>query len=139
MSCSSRLSTNLSRRFGWRRFTGEPGRVSTRRSDSSLALTYLEDLCFDARQAAEKAVKAVFIHRQLRFPYVHDFADLLDLLEKGGVKIPKYVLRADDLTRYAVELRYPGLSGPVTKRQHRRAVRIAESIVRRAERQIPKP
>jgi HEPN domain-containing protein len=33
---------------------------------------YLEDLCFDAQQAAEKAIKAVFIHRGLRFPYVHE-------------------------------------------------------------------
>ena len=28
----------------------------------------LEDLCFDAQQAAEKAVKAVFIHRGESFP-----------------------------------------------------------------------
>jgi len=26
---------------------------------------YLEDLCFDAQQAAEKAIKSVFIHRGL--------------------------------------------------------------------------
>ncbi len=32
----------------------------------------LEDLCFDAQQAAEKAIKAVWIHRGVRFPYVHN-------------------------------------------------------------------
>jgi HEPN domain-containing protein len=114
-----------------------------RRAHSNLALAKttapevcLEDLCFDAQQAAEKAVKAVFIHRGLHFPFVHDFADLLDLLKKGGVKIPKYVLRADELTSYAVETRYPGLASPVTKREYRSAVHVAESILRWAERQI---
>lgn len=51
---------------------------------------YLEDLCFDAQQCAEKAIKAVFVHRGLAFPYVHDLAHLLGLLEGNGVKVPKY-------------------------------------------------
>jgi hypothetical protein len=38
----------------------------------------LEDLCFDAQQAAEKAIKAVFIRRGERFPFVHDLDDLLN-------------------------------------------------------------
>jgi HEPN domain-containing protein len=29
------------------------------------------ELCFDAQQAAEKAIKAVFIHRGEAFPYTH--------------------------------------------------------------------
>ncbi len=40
---------------------------------------YLEDLCFDAQQAAEKAIKAVLIHLDVRFPYVHDLAQLRGL------------------------------------------------------------
>jgi HEPN domain-containing protein len=49
----------------------------------------LEDLCFEAQQAAEKAVKAVFVHHAITFPYTHDLQDLLDLLERNGIKIPK--------------------------------------------------
>lgn len=45
---------------------------------------YLEDLCFDAQQAAEKAIKAVLIHLGVRFPYVHDLAQLLALVEQAG-------------------------------------------------------
>src|SRR5437660_1605324 len=41
---------------------------------------YLEDLCFDAQQAAEKAIKSVFIHRGQSFPYIHDLANLLKRL-----------------------------------------------------------
>ncbi|HUY34730.1 MAG TPA: HEPN domain-containing protein [Pirellulales bacterium] len=98
----------------------------------------LEDLCFDAQQAAEKAVKAVCIHCGVRFPYVHNFKELLEALEKSGVRIPKYVWDADALSPFGVELRYPGFARPVTKRQHRRAVRIAEAVLRWAERQIAK-
>ena len=47
---------------------------------------YLEDLCFDAQQAAEKAIKAVMIARDMEFPYVHDLDQLLTL---GKPVIPK--------------------------------------------------
>lgn len=50
-----------------------------------------EDLCFDAQQTAEKAIKAVFIYRNEPFPFVHDLEKLLRLLEGNGLKIPKYV------------------------------------------------
>jgi hypothetical protein len=33
------------------------------RAQQPLADVYLEDPCFDAQQAAEKAIKAMFIHR----------------------------------------------------------------------------
>ena len=36
---------------------------------------YLEDLCFDAQQAAEKAIKAVLLHRNVSFPYIHDLTE----------------------------------------------------------------
>jgi HEPN domain-containing protein len=100
---------------------------------------YPEDLCFDAQQAAEKAIKAVFIHRALRFPYVHDLKRLLQLLNRAGVKVPKYVWTAEVLTPFAFEARYPGPSPPVTQRSYRRALGIAESVVRWAEREIRKP
>jgi HEPN domain-containing protein len=97
---------------------------------------YLEDLCFSAQQAAEKAIKAVFVHRCVAFPYIHDLSRLLGLLEKGGLRIPKYISRAGELTRFAVESRYPGLSGSVTKRQYGALVRIAGAVLKWAERQI---
>ena len=100
---------------------------------------YLEDLCFDAQQAAEKAVKAVFIHRSETFPYSHDLERLLLLLERKGHTIPKYVKDAKDLTQYAHLTRYPGMADPVTRREYRRAVRIAAAVLRWAERQVARP
>lgn len=51
---------------------------------------YLEDLCYQAQQAAEKALKAVFLHYGMRFPYIHDLAELVNLLDKGDTQyLPK--------------------------------------------------
>ena len=116
-----------------------PGQKQSRTCQERSRWCALEDLCFEAQQAAEKAIKAVFIRRAVRFPLVHDLAKLLALLEQSGVKIPKYVKQSDELSPFAVEARYPGLASPVTKRQHRRAVSIAEAVMRWAERQVGKP
>jgi HEPN domain-containing protein len=97
---------------------------------------YLEDLCFEAQHAAEKAVKGVFIHRHETFPYVHDLDKLLRLLERNGLRIPRYVKEAKELTRFASVTRYPVMAHPITHRKHRRAVRIATAVLRWAERQI---
>ncbi|MBI1900425.1 MAG: HEPN domain-containing protein [Planctomycetia bacterium] len=100
---------------------------------------YLEDLCFDAQQAAEKAVKAVFIKRGVPHPYTHNLAELLKRLQQSGVRIPKYVWQAHELTPFAVVTRYPGLVGPVGKRRYRRSVRIARDVLQWAKRQIARP
>ncbi len=97
---------------------------------------YLEDLCFEAQQAAEKAIKGVMISRQIDFPYVHDLALLLWHLEESGEKIPETVRRAATLTPYAVDTRYPGVGGPVSEQQYREAVEIAEAVTRWAQEQL---
>jgi HEPN domain-containing protein len=97
---------------------------------------YLEDLCFNAQQCAEKAVKAVFICRGESFPFVHDLRKLLTLLEETGLKVPKYVWEAIKLSPYASVTRYPDQVAPVTQRQYHRAVRIAAAILRWAERLV---
>lgn len=108
------------------------------RSKAEIPLThlYFEDFCFDAQQAAEKAIKAVLLRLGVRFPYTHDLADLVDLITKTGRKIPKAVRDADRLTRFAVVTRYPGVAEPVTRQEYQRAVKIAETVVRWAEKQI---
>ncbi len=108
-------------------------RSNLQRARRTIKGVYLEDLCFDAQQCAEKAIKAVFVHRGLAFPYVHDLAHLLGFLEGNGMKVPKYVKAASFLTGFAVESRYPGLSGPVTTREHPRAVKIAKDVLRWAQ------
>jgi len=97
---------------------------------------YLEDLCFDAQQAAEKAVKAVLLANSIKFPYIHDLDELLGLAGKKGIEIPSAVGEAGLLSRYAFSTRYPGTAREVTDEQHREAVGIAEAVLRWAEESI---
>jgi HEPN domain-containing protein len=103
------------------------------RARSEIEGVYLEDLCFDAQQAAEKATKAVLIHKKTRFPYVHDLAELLTLVEQAGQAVPQSVKQAARLTRYAVVTRYPGFVEPVSREEYAEAVSIAQAVVRWAE------
>ena len=103
------------------------------KSDSRLTGVYLEDLCFDAQQAAEKSIKSVLIHLGIEFPYVHDITDLLTILEGKGHSISDDIREAGRLTRFAVETRYPGLSEPVTQDEYKKAIAIADIVVRWAE------
>lgn len=92
-----------------------------------------EDLCFDAQQAAEKALKGLLIFYGIPFRFVHDIAELLTRLEQEGISLPEEVRAAAGLSPYAVGARYPGPTEPVTEEDYREAVVLAETIVRWAE------
>jgi len=94
---------------------------------------FWEDLCFNAQQAAEKAVKAVFQQRGILFRYIHDLEELITNLANHGVEIPEYVKDAAKLTQYALETRYPGHSELTSAEEHRQALQIAERVVAWAE------
>ena len=127
------------------RYPPDDPREWLNRAKSNLARTklgndtpvvYLEDLCFDAQQAAEKAIKAVLLHRNVSFPYIHDLAELLALVEGSGAPVPQAVKEAVQLTPFAAEERYPGLEEPVTRKEYENAVTISETVVRWAQEQI---
>ncbi len=126
-----------------RYYPPEDPREWLKRAGSNLVLArargkrvYLEDLCFNAQQAAEKAIKALLISRNVAFPYVHDLAELLTLLEKAGQEIPEPIRQAERLTRFAVFTRYPGIASPIRREEYKEAVKIAEAVVRWAEKQL---
>ncbi len=100
------------------------------RAKNRIPGVYLEDLCFDAQQAAEKAIKAILMQLKVEYPYVHDLAELLTLVDKAGKEIPDSVMQASRLTRYAVVSRYPSAFEPVTEEEYQRALTIAEETVR---------
>lgn len=89
----------------------------------------LEDLCYHAQQAAEKAVKAVYRSLNLRFRFTHDLADLLEGLLGHGVDVPDEVKACIDLTEYAWQARYPSTVEPVTVAEHADAVALATRTV----------
>ena len=106
------------------------------RGDRLLPEVLLEDLCFDAQQAAEKAIKAVLVSRGKRFPKTHDVAELLDLLATTGVEVPPEVLEAKRLTPYAGAGRHPGVSEDASEEDHREALETAERVVAWAQRLV---
>ena len=97
---------------------------------------YLEDLCFQAQQAAEKAIKAVMIAYGIQYPHIHDLGQLLYLLEGPELTIPEEIRLAGDLTPFAVTTRYPGVADEVTHEEYASAIEIAEAVVRWATEQI---
>ncbi|MBI4024238.1 MAG: HEPN domain-containing protein [Verrucomicrobia bacterium] len=88
-----------------------------------------EDLCFQAQQAAEKSIKAVYQSKKLVFRYTHNIEELLTHLERSGVVIPDQIKAASELTHYAVEARYPALTEPVSEEEYHEAIRLAEAVV----------
>ena len=93
----------------------------------------VEDLCFNAQQAAEKALKAVCLAQGLDFPKTHSLVHLIDLLESSEMEIPDNVREADILTQYAVQSRYPSIVEEITRNEYREALKLAAQVVFWAE------
>lgn len=88
----------------------------------------LENLCFHAQQASEKALKSALIWFGVRPPRTHNIRTLVDLLSES-VEVPCIVSDSVILTDYAVTLRYPGSDEAVTADEHLQAVELAEIVV----------
>jgi HEPN domain-containing protein len=93
-------------------------------------------LCFHAQQTAEKAIKAVLIQCKLNFPLTHDIQRLLRILESAGIIVPLEIQDADLLSPYAVETRYPGYWGDISREDVQEAIHLAETVLKWAERII---
>ncbi|WP_338025234.1 HEPN domain-containing protein [Calidithermus roseus] len=95
-----------------------------------------EDLCFDAQQAVEKALKALLVARKQPFPKTHDISLLLQLLAISGLAIPSFIQAADTLTLYAVATRYPGDYPEVAEADYLEALQLAQRVVAWVEAQL---
>jgi len=106
------------------------------RARSNLALArqpkpegaFWEDLCFQAQQAAEKALKAVLIAHGTAFPWTHSIEALLDLVPED-VGTPEALREAAKLTDFAAVSRYPGDYPSVTEDEYRDALHQAETVL----------
>lgn len=111
-----------------------------RRAHANLALARAhgegllrEDLCYQAQQAAEKALKALYISRGQEFLFTHDLDRLLLGLEALGMEITESIDQATILTRYAMDTRYPGGFEPVDQGEYEMAIKCAETVVEWAD------
>ncbi len=83
--------------------------------------------CYHAQQAAEKAIKAIFVFLQKQFPFTHDLDRLRDLLPEGW-DVKKAFPDLAELTAWAVEARYPGDVIEASREDAERALEQARGI-----------
>ncbi|HAW49872.1 TPA: hypothetical protein DCX16_02845 [bacterium] len=87
-----------------------------------------EGICFNCQQATEKYLKAFLVARQVHFNKIHDINELLALCAKEDGRF-KALSDEDieELTDYAVDIRYPGFVLEPTKEEAEKAVRSTEA------------
>ncbi len=90
----------------------------------------LDDLCFQAQQAAEKALKALCVFLNIQFPQTHDIGYLIDQIRETGTEIPDGINSARILTTYAVASRYPSENPPATEEEYEQARNLAAEVYR---------
>jgi HEPN domain-containing protein len=111
-----------------------------RRAKSNLSMAQVgktdaicyEDLCFNAQQGVEKALKALCIARHIVFPKTHNITVLLDRL---AVDDP-LIIQARGLNEYAVTSRYPGDYEPISVEEYEEVIAIAAHVVTWVTQQI---
>jgi len=106
------------------------GKVSTK--------VLYNDLCFEAQQSAEKAIKALLIFYNIKFPKTHDIEYLLNLLKQAKVDIPEVVRDAKILTDYANLSRYPDSFDTIDKKEYKQAIKLTEKVLKWAKSIIEK-
>ena len=83
--------------------------------------------CWHAQQSAEKALKAALIFLQIDFHRTHNLNDLRDMVPESWQLKTAYP-NLTNLTRWAVEARYPETMQEATKTDASEAVEQARSI-----------
>jgi HEPN domain-containing protein len=99
----------------------------------------LTTLCFHTQQAVEKGIKAVLVQRGIVFPYTHDLARLITLVQEARLPWPADLDAAAALTEYAVGSRYPGPGGEISATEYQQALTIAQRVLDWAENAIRHP
>ena len=87
-----------------------------------------EDLCYQAQQAVEKAFKGLLIYFGAEPEFTHNIGTLLKGLKKH-TEIDDDIMDAISLTDYAVQTRYPGEYGEITKDEYEKSIKIAKDCI----------
>ena len=66
----------------------------------------LDAACFHAQQAAEKYIKAYLTAHEIEFPFIHNLEKLIELCARTDRSFMTIKILGQELTPYAVELRY---------------------------------
>jgi HEPN domain-containing protein len=86
--------------------------------------------CFLCQQAVEKMLKAFLVWKSEPFEKTHNINYILDLCKIYGLEIAFLRDKAEILTSYAVEVRYPGDDIEVTREETEDALSISKDVWR---------
>ncbi len=97
----------------------------------------LEIICYHCQQAAEKAIKAVYISLRLPggIPRKHDLSFLLEQMKNQAPVSESMLDHADDLNTYSVIVRYPN-EIQIDERKALLSIQYAEEILKWAKSNI---
>ncbi len=98
--------------------------------------TLTDIICFHAQQSAEKYLKAYLVYREIEFPKTHVLEDLVLLAAQKESLFLKLKDDVNQLTPYAVEMRYPEFELPSLE-DTKEAVEIAERVKNTVLKQLP--
>ena len=93
--------------------------------------------CFHSQQAAEKALKAFLIFKEISFPFTHDLGKLISLCSQNDSAFKPLLPDALSLNPYAVDMRYDAEFWP-TAEEVAEELRKAEAINRFVLERLPK-
>jgi HEPN domain-containing protein len=106
--------------------------ISKTRTDENV---FYEDLCFQAQQAVEKALKSLLIFYNINPERTHNLVFLIKELSQY-IELPEEVNETVILNDYAVQTRYPGDYTPVEEEEYNKAIIIAEKCIKWIEKKI---
>jgi HEPN domain-containing protein len=104
-------------------------------SKNTIYGVFYEDLCFQLQQAVEKVFKGLLIYYGIEPEFTHNIGILLNKLEKH-IEIPENIKVSTDLTKYAVQTRYPGEYDDITKEEYGKSLKIANACLNWVENKI---
>ena len=118
-------------------------KIWMRRAKSCLAISkiksdediVLEDLCFQAQQAVEKALKGLLVFYAVEPEKTHNLVSLIKELSQL-IDIPEEIDETAILSDYAVQTRYPGNYSPVEEDEYHTAIITAEKCVKWIDKHI---
>jgi HEPN domain-containing protein len=100
-------------------------------------LIYYEDLCYQAQQAVEKAIKGLLIYYKVEPQFTHNIGVLLEEL-RAYTDISDEIKETVKLTKYAIQTRYPGEYDDITKEDYEESIRIAKRCLDWVQNKIKK-
>lgn len=88
----------------------------------------LDTVCFHCQQAVEKYIKAFLVFHGKQFPFSHNLADLVAICMQVDLAFANIQRKAEILTPFAVEIRYPDDFYVPTREETEEAFAIATDI-----------